>query len=79
MDGLIPASGAAARMRGIPKFLLPCDEDYLTLLERHVSKMLEHCQMVWIPTRPELTINDLQVSVHHKFSKLFPVSLCFPL
>jgi len=56
MDGLIPASGAAARMRGIPKFLLPCDEEYLTLLERHVSKMLDHCQMVWIPTRPDLTI-----------------------
>ena len=56
MDGLIPASGAALRMRGIPKFLLPCDEEYLTLLERHVINMLEHCQMVWIPTRPDLTI-----------------------
>ena len=56
MDGLIPASGAASRMRGIPKFLLPCDEDYLTLLERHVSNMLEYCKMVWIPTRPDLTI-----------------------
>jgi hypothetical protein len=56
MDGLIPASGAASRMRGIPKFLLPCDEEYLTLLERHVINMLKYCKMVWIPTRPELTI-----------------------
>jgi hypothetical protein len=56
MDGLIPASGAATRMRGIPKFLLPCDDEYLTLLERHVTNMLNHCQMVWIPTRPDLTI-----------------------
>jgi hypothetical protein len=56
MDGLIPASGAALRMRGIPKFLLPCDDEYLTLLERHVTNMLNHCQMVWIPTRPDLTI-----------------------
>jgi len=56
MDGLIPASGAASRMRGIPKFLLPCDEEYLTLLERHVINMLNYCKMVWIPTRPDLTI-----------------------
>jgi hypothetical protein len=56
MDGLIPASGAASRMRGIPKFLLPCDEEYLTLLERHVLNMLKYCKMVWIPTRPDLTI-----------------------
>lgn len=56
MDGLLPASGAASRMRGIPKFLLPCDEEYLTILERHVMNMLEYCQMVWIPTRPDLTI-----------------------
>lgn len=56
MDGLIPASGAASRMRGIPKFLLPCDTEYLTLLERHINKMLDQCKMVWIPTRPDLTI-----------------------
>jgi hypothetical protein len=56
MDGLIPASGAASRMRGIPKFLLPCDEEYLTLLERHIVNMLSYCRMVWIPTRPDLTI-----------------------
>ena len=56
MDGLIPASGATSRMRGIPKFLLPCDEEYLTLLERHIFNMLQHCKMIWIPTRPDLTI-----------------------
>ena len=54
MDGLLPASGSASRMRGIPKFLLPCDIDYLTLLERHVSNMLDYCEKVWIATRPEL-------------------------
>lgn len=56
MDGLIPASGTASRMRGIPKFLLPCNDEYLTLLERHTINMLKHCKMVWIPTRPDLTI-----------------------
>jgi len=56
VDGLIPASGAASRMRGIPKFLLPCNDEYLTLIERHVINMLEWCKMVWIPTRPDLSI-----------------------
>lgn len=56
MDGIVPASGSATRMRGIPKFLLPCDSTYTTLLERHVSNMLEYCKIVWIPTRPELAI-----------------------
>lgn len=54
MDALVPAAGSASRMRGIPKFLLPCDTNYLTLIERHVSNLLEFCETVWIPTRPEL-------------------------
>jgi NDP-sugar pyrophosphorylase family protein len=56
MDGILPASGSATRMRGIPKFLLPCDSSYMTLLERHVLNMLGYCRIVWIPTRPELAI-----------------------
>jgi len=55
-DGIIPAAGLASRMRGLPKFLLPCDEYYTTLLEKHVSSMLDVCETVWIPTRPEQTI-----------------------
>lgn len=51
---ILPASGLASRMRGLPKFLLPCDNDYLTLLERHVQLALEHSEVVWIPTRPDL-------------------------
>jgi hypothetical protein len=43
-------------MRGLPKFLLPCDDEYTTLLEKHVSAMLDVCETVWIPTRPEQTI-----------------------
>jgi len=55
-DGILPAAGLATRMRGLPKFLLPCDDNYTTLLERHISKMLDVCETVWIPTRPEQTI-----------------------
>jgi hypothetical protein len=43
-------------MRGLPKFLLPCDEYYTTLIERHITQMLNVCETVWIPTRPEQTI-----------------------
>ena len=55
-DAILPAAGRATRMRGLPKFLLPAGPDYLTLLERHVSALLESCETIWIPTRPEQTI-----------------------
>jgi hypothetical protein len=56
VDGILPAAGLATRMRGLPKFLLPCDDHYTTLIEKHLSSMLETCETVWIPTRPEQTI-----------------------
>lgn len=54
MQGILPASGLATRMRGLPKFLLPCDTDYTTLLERHVTYMLDFCDTIWVPVRPDL-------------------------
>jgi hypothetical protein len=36
--------------------LLPAGPDYVTLIERHISELLECCETVWIPTRPEQTI-----------------------
>jgi hypothetical protein len=54
VHGILPASGLATRMRGLPKFLLPCSDTYETLIERHVDHMLDSCEMVWIPTRPKL-------------------------
>lgn len=56
MDAIIPAAGLATRMRGIPKFLLPCDTTYNTLIEAHISALLEKCETVWIPTRPEMIL-----------------------
>ena len=56
MDAIIPAAGLATRMRGIPKFLLPCDDRYTTLIERHIDSLLGVCNTVWIPTRPELVL-----------------------
>jgi len=54
MDIILPAAGQASRMRGLPKFLLPCDKDYLTLLESHIDKCLQYANNIWIPTRPDL-------------------------
>jgi len=64
MDGILPASGSASRMRGLPKFLLPCDNNYLTLLENHIIRMLDYCETIWIPTRPDLVllVDSLKVS-----------------
>lgn len=56
MDAIIPAAGLATRMRGIPKFLLPCDSTYNTLIEAHISALLQTCETVWIPTRPEMIL-----------------------
>ncbi len=56
MDAILPTAGKATRMRGLPKFLLPAGPDFLTLRERHITELLEYCETVWIPTRPEQTI-----------------------
>lgn len=56
MDAIIPAAGMATRMRGIPKFLLPCDDLYTSLIERHVKELIEVCDTIWIPTRPDLVM-----------------------
>jgi hypothetical protein len=56
MDAIIPAAGLATRMRGIPKFLLPCDSTYNTLIEGHISALLQNCETIWIPTRPEMVL-----------------------
>ena len=56
MDGILPAAGLASRMRGIPKFLLPCNDEYLTLIESHINQMLQFCNNIWIATRPDLVM-----------------------
>jgi len=48
--GLLPASGSASRLGGIPKFCLPLT-DTQNILQWHVEKMLEVCDIVKISTR----------------------------
>lgn len=53
MDAIAPAAGSATRMKGLPKFLLPCDSEYASLIERHLTNLSQLCETVWIPIRPE--------------------------
>lgn len=48
--GVLPASGKASRLGGIPKFCLPINDNQ-TLLEWHVNKMKEVCDNIRISTR----------------------------
>lgn len=50
--GVLPASGKASRIGGIPKFCLPISDDR-SLLQWHVNQMLEVCDEVRVSTRPE--------------------------
>lgn len=50
--GVLPASGKASRVGGIPKFCLPISDDR-SLLQWHVSQMSEVCDEVRVSTRPE--------------------------
>ena len=48
--GLLPASGSAKRLGGLPKFSLPVNETS-SLLEYHVNLMEEVCDEIRISTR----------------------------
>lgn len=48
--GLLPASGSASRLGGIPKFCLPLT-DTQNILQWHVEQMLKVCDIVKISTR----------------------------
>ena len=54
MDVIIPAAGLAKRMRGIPKFLLPANADYLSLLEIHLDNLRNSFSNIFLATRPEI-------------------------
>lgn len=50
--GILPASGRASRIGGIPKFCLPISDER-SLLQWHVEQMLEVCDEVRVSTRAE--------------------------
>ena len=50
MIGVLPASGSATRLNGLPKFILPID-DGQSLLQWHVKLMSSACASVTVLTR----------------------------
>lgn len=54
MNVILPAAGLASRMRGLPKFLLPANKQYNSLLEIHLSELEKNSDNIYLPTRPEL-------------------------
>lgn len=57
--GLLPASGAASRFRGLPKFLLPIS-NHESLIERHLRLLSDSCDEVLVATSP-LWIESLKL------------------
>ena len=49
---LIPASGSASRMRGLPKFLLPSGDGNLSLLEIHIRNVVNSASEILIGLNP---------------------------
>ena len=74
MDAILPAAGMASRMRGIPKFLLPCDEIYTTLIERHLEAIFDIVDTIWIPTRPDLVLLLETLGIGKEKVVLLPVT-----
>ena len=55
---LIPASGSATRMRGLPKFLLPNGTGNETLIEAHIRKL-------------NPLVDEIRISINPIFEKIF--------
>jgi len=49
---LIPASGSAVRMRGLPKFLLPSGVMELSILELHIEQVANYANEILIGLNP---------------------------
>ncbi len=64
----MPAAGLAKRMRGIPKFLLPANIDYLSLLEIHIDNIKDSFNDIYLATRPEIV--PLIKSLDHNFKNM---------
>jgi hypothetical protein len=50
MIGLIPASGKASRLNGLPKFSLPFNNEGDSVLSHHVMQMKRYCEIVVVST-----------------------------
>ena len=63
--GILPASGSASRLNGLPKFILPIG-DGRSLLQWHVDLMSRACRHVTVSTRNRWTalVRDLSLNAY---------------
>lgn len=63
--GILPASGSASRLNGLPKFVLPVSETK-SLLQWHVDLMSRACKSVTVSTRNRwiILVKDLMLNAN---------------
>lgn len=63
--GILPASGSASRLNGLPKFVLPVS-DSKSLLQWHVDLMTRACKSVTVSTRNRwiILVKDLMLNAN---------------
>lgn len=72
LHAILPAAGQAMRLRRLPKFLLPSDDNATTLIEKHIEVLENICDIIWLPVRPDLIplVHDLNLG-----TRIIPVAL----
>jgi hypothetical protein len=70
---LIPASGSATRMRGLPKFLLPSGKDNLSLLENHIANVSNFASEILIGLNPIFLDIVLQANLALHGASIIPM------
>lgn len=72
--GVIPASGSASRINGIPKFALPIS-DKETLLGWHVKMLSEVCDEIFISTRSKWIPIVKEIAVNVEILEIEPSTM----
>lgn len=70
---IIPASGSATRMRGIPKFLLPSGSGDLSLLEIHIRNVKNFASEILIGINPVFFEIVVEAKLELNGAQIFPM------
>lgn len=70
---LIPASGSAQRMRGLPKFLLPSGIMDLTLIELHIQNVSDYADEILIGVNPIFLDIVLNAKLNLQKARVIPL------
>lgn len=72
--GVLPASGSASRINGIPKFALPVSDNE-TLLEWHVKMLSEVCDEIFISTRSKWVPIVKEIGINVEILEIEPSTM----